>query len=162
MDIMGKIVEISYTIGKVPDAEDKEFYFDTLEKTLNDIGSYVKSVYEMETLSVIYRDRYEPKERAEKINELDHKRRDAHNNMLYSFEKMNNICKNIDCVPIYESEIVKEGDGYTFDTRDKAAEFAGEALATYYVNARNAHRFKDVVEEVTPELQKIKEDIYGR
>ncbi len=131
---MDKIKKISSIIGNIVDAEDREFYFDAFEKALMDIADYVKNVYEMELLSDIYKDKYDAKEKAEKVNDLDHKRRQAHNTMLYSFEKMNKICENLGCKPFYEEEIIKEGDGYTHETRVKASEFAWEVLKEYYEN----------------------------
>lgn len=134
MNITNKIEKISNIIGNITDSEDREFYFEAFEKALKDIGEYVKNVYEMEMLSVIYKGKYEAREKAEKVNELDHKRRQAHNTMLYSFEKMNNVCKNLSIEPFYEEEIIKEGDGYTHETRIKASEFAWEILKDYYEN----------------------------
>lgn len=134
MNITNKIEKISNSIGNIADSEDREFYFETFEKALRDIGEYVKNVYEMEMLSVVYKGEYEAREKAERVKELDHKRRQAHNSMLYSFEKMNNVCKNLGIEPFYEKEIIKEGDGYTHETRIKASEFAWETLKEYYEN----------------------------
>lgn len=157
--ILEKVEEISYSIGDLDNIEDKRDFFYNLEDALEKTGDYVKSVYDMETKAEVYRNSLEPRERAEAINKLDHSRRSKHEAMIASYLTLNNTCKLINCPPFFEHEIEMDNNGnYTYDTREKAAEFAGEVLATYYVKARDGHRLKDIVEEVTPKMQEIKED----
>lgn len=133
MNIKNNFLQLVKSCGK-----DEEL-FDFIEMGMNAMVNYVGKVAHMEYCIPLYNGRYEGQEYRDKVQELDERRRMAHESAISAVDSLTRLAKNLGVEPMFDGNL---------EDRYQIADFCEAMVREFFINRSGVptHRMNEYIE----------------